>query len=241
MDVTLHAVPQLRDVVREQLRIVTLSLRREAIVACAFLLGITAIMSVQAIQGEAHTWFDSNDDSFAIAVIAFLFPFAVWRSEKRFGASFLWTLPVDRQQLAFAKVFAGWVWLATAWLAYTTPFLIVAYAANVEEGQRLSYVSFIALTAMYLIGSAIALAFRRPLRWLFGAAALALLVGNVSQLLEKGPYSLDPLLNATARRVTDAWSAGGSLAWAITTLIWLGAGFLALWLAVSRHRETRRR
>jgi hypothetical protein len=29
----------------------------------------------------------------------------------RFGASFLWTLPVDRWRHALAKVFAGWVWL----------------------------------------------------------------------------------------------------------------------------------
>jgi hypothetical protein len=38
-------------------------------------------------------------------------PIVVWRGEERFGASFLWTLPVDRWRHALAKVFAGWVWL----------------------------------------------------------------------------------------------------------------------------------
>jgi hypothetical protein len=44
-------------------------------------------------------------------LVGLLLPIAVWRGEERFGASFLWMLPVDRRQHALAKVFAGWVWL----------------------------------------------------------------------------------------------------------------------------------
>jgi len=44
-------------------------------------------------------------------IVGLLLPIGVWRGEERFGASFLWTLPVDRWRHALAKVFAGWVWL----------------------------------------------------------------------------------------------------------------------------------
>jgi hypothetical protein len=44
-------------------------------------------------------------------IVGLLLPIGVWRGEEQFGASFLWTLPVDRRRHALAKVFAGWVWL----------------------------------------------------------------------------------------------------------------------------------
>jgi hypothetical protein len=44
-------------------------------------------------------------------LVGLLLPIVVWRGEHRFGAGFLWTLPVDRRRHALAKVFAGWVWL----------------------------------------------------------------------------------------------------------------------------------
>jgi hypothetical protein len=48
------------------------------------------------------------------ALLALVFPIAVWRGEDRFGPGFLWTFPVDRRRHALTKVFAGWIWLMSA-------------------------------------------------------------------------------------------------------------------------------
>lgn len=72
------------------------------------------------------------------------------------------------------------------------------------------------------------------------------------QLLVEGRNGLDALLTArtgtlstTARLTTGerilVWRAVPDLAdWRTATLLWTGAGVLALWLAASRHREQRR-
>ncbi len=66
-----------------------------------------------------------------------------------------------------------------------------------------------------------------------------------------GPYGLDALITAgleslgTSAKLTtgeriQAWLGVPNLArWGIATLIWTGAGILALWAAASRHRERR--
>jgi hypothetical protein len=71
-------------------------------------------------------------------------------------------------------------------------------------------------------------------------------------LLFDGRYGLDALLtarieslSATATLTTGApvrvWSAVPEFAdWRTATLLWTGAGLLALWAAASRHRERRR-
>jgi len=72
------------------------------------------------------------------------------------------------------------------------------------------------------------------------------------RLLTEGRYGVDALLTArtatldtratlTTGESVAAWSGVPDLAdWRAATLLWTGAGLLALWAAASRHRERRR-
>jgi hypothetical protein len=76
--------------------------------------------------------------------------------------------------------------------------------------------------------------------------------GRLLRLLLAGRYGLDALLTARIEMLSDpailtngertiVWSAVPDLAdWRTATLLWTGAGLLALWAAASRHRERRR-
>lgn len=238
-ELSLHPTPRQRDVVREQIRIVGLGVRREALVAAIVLGIVTLLILIDISRGNAASWFDSDDWS-PIAFFSFLFPFAVWRREKRFGPAFLWTLPVDRSRLALAKVFAGWVWLMIA-LAFVVVWqLTLAALAGVPDAETVSFFAFAGVTAMYLLGSALVLGLRHPLRWLLGTFGVFFLLGTLNEALG------DTLLSSRAftSALNDMTSAWGSLPhlvqWATATFLWLGAGLAALWAAVRRHRERRR-
>jgi hypothetical protein len=132
-------------------------------------------------------------------ILGLLLPILVWRGEERFGASFLWTLPVDRRRHALAKVFAGWVWLMGGVALFVLWSLAVTLFSGgnilAEETLRvlrslqlpgaldpaavetvrwtpeplLWLAPFTSATAMYLFASALGLATRHPLRWIVGS------------------------------------------------------------------------
>jgi len=260
-DVTLHATPRERDVMREQVRFIALALRRETLVLAVVLALVTIRIVFAIVRHCAASWFD-GDPSLAITIASFLFPFAVWRGQKRFGPAFLWTLPVDRGRLALARVFAGWVWLMAALV------VVAAWRWGLALVAGLSPImfTFAGATAMYLFGSAWILGLRHPLRWLIGATGGFLLLGNLVEALGRtpsgewrivtwssalrwavyGPYGLRTLLSShgifhAAENAAATWrTLPGFAQWITTTLSWLGAGLLALWLATLRHRERRR-
>jgi len=123
---------------------------------------------------------------------------------------------------------------------------------------------FTSATATYLLGSALGLATRHPLRWILGGvialyfvtgvgdSANAVCLGSVFDSLFEGPYGLDTLLTArtTFLSIEATLSNGDRVAvwralpdvgrWATATLLWTGAGLVTLWAAASRHREGRR-
>lgn len=270
---TLHPTPRGRDVVREQVRIVGLGLRREALVAALVLAVVTLAIASGIVRGGGGIQLDS-DASAPIGVAAFLLPFAVWRGERRFGPAFLWTLPVDRRRLALAKVLGGWVWLMAAlavflaWLAALA--LLSAATAQPPTAVPPSLrwlLPFTGATAMYLLGSALVLGLRHPLRWLLGTSGVFFLLAALSEALGRtasgelrivawsgvlrwavyGPYGLHTLLSSsgffsTAENAAAAWRTLPYPAqWAASTFLWLGAGLAALWAAASRHGERRRR
>jgi len=238
---TLHPAPRGRDVVREQVRIVGLSLRREALGFAVVLAIVTFVIAIDIVRGNAESWFDS-DEWAPIALASFVFPFAVWWRERRFGPAFLWTLPVDRRRLALAKVFAGWVWLMTAVAVVVVWQLALALLARVPDAETVSPVAVMGATAMYLLGSALVLGLRHPLRWLIGTVAVLFSLPFLNEALGLGPDGrLEELLSSSgvfsaARDVVTFWLDLPRLAqWAI----WIGAGLAALWAAVSRHGERR--
>jgi len=262
-EVTLHPTPRWRDVVLEQIKIVGLSLRREALVAAVVLAVATVVIVGELARGGPG--FDSND-SFPTGLFSFFFPFAVWSREQRFGPAFLWTLPADRRRLALTKVFAGWVWMMAALAVFVLWLFALAILAHVSPLQAFLRVPFTATIAMYLFGSALVLGLRHPGRWLFGIAGVFFCLTTLTGLLGRtengewrivawssvlrwlvyGPYGVRTLLSSSGffSAVEHAAAVGQTLPdpaqWAITTVLWLGAGLAALWAAASRHRERRR-
>lgn len=241
---TLHATPRWRDVVLEQIRIVGLSLGPAALVFAA-VLGIGTVLIVGEIIG-GNPGFDS-DETLPTALIAFLYPFAVWRNEKRFGPAFLWTFPMERRLLALARVFAGLVWLIAAMAFFVLWLLALGLLDGASPEQTVARIPFIATIAMYLFGSAVVLGLRHPLRWLLGAAGVLFLIGMLGDAISQPDDSewqyvpgAGAFLSVTGR-VRAAWlSLPESAQWATSTFLWVAAGSAALWAAASRHRERRR-
>lgn len=242
-EVTLHPAPRWRDVFVEQVRIVGLSLRPVLLVVAIVLTILTFLIGVDLLGGGVG--FDSSE-TFPTPLISFLFPFAIWLHEKPFGSSFLWVFPVDRRRLALAKVCAGVVWLTLTLALFATWLLALGALARVGPAGTIMRIPFIATFATYLFGSALLLGLRHPLKWIFGAASLVLLVGGVSQLLET-LYGVNTLLGSSSllsstERFHSVWrSLPAPGQWALSTFLSLGAGLAALFAAASRHRERRRR
>lgn len=230
---TLHSTPRGRDVVLEQIRIVGLGLRVFTLVTAVVLSIITVLIVIDIVGGNAASWFDT-DEWFPLAFIAFLFPFAVWRGERRFGPGFLWTLPVDRRRLALAKVFAGWVWLMTALAVVVLWQLVLAAIAGVANPQIFRFVAVFGVTAAYLFGSALILGLRYPLRWLLGAVALFVLIGALNDAIERRDRTADTWLNSRVVGVAI------ERATPFMHLLSLPVAAAVLWIAVSRHAERRR-
>jgi hypothetical protein len=243
---TLHPTPRWRDVVLEQVRIAGLSLRPVALVFAIVLGAGTLVIGSEILGGGPG--FDSRE-TFPTALVAFLFPFAVWRGDPRFGPAFLWTLPVDRRRLALAKVFAGGVWLMAALAVFASWLLTLAYLSRVTPAAHiLARIPYTATLAAYLFGSALVLGLRHPLRWLSGAAGVLFVMGTLSDALSQPDdreWQYVPGAGAffsAVERAGAVWQTlPDPLRWSITTFLWLGAGLAALWIAASRHRERRRR
>ena len=235
VETTLHPTPRWRDVLLEQIRVLGFALRWETLAFAAFL-GIGTFVILADIPG-GRSGFDSTE-TFHTPLVAFLFPFAVWKGEARFGAAFLWTLPVERRRLALAKVFAGWVWLMAA--------LLIVVLWMLSLGQIVVRIPWTSTVAAYLLGSALVVGFRQPIRWLIGGAGVLFLLGQLSEAFDSGPSALDIFMdNSGLMDVIDnaaaTWGASPALArWAITTFLSLGPGLVALWAAASRHKETRK-
>ncbi len=135
--------------------------------------------------------------SFAV-LAALLLPLVVWKGERRFGDTPLWSLPVDHRRHALLKVAAGWVWLlailgaALVWVTLTV--LASGGALGVDEVRLLILdpvgatagtpgatesvrwttpwwewaLPFTSATAAYLLASTLMLATARPLFWAAG-------------------------------------------------------------------------
>jgi hypothetical protein len=136
---TYHSGPRPSDVLAAQIRAVGLALRGPALIATA-LVALTTLLITTQVMGAGEV-IDFHPERHALpGLLGLLFPIGVWMGEERFGAGFLWALPVDRRRHALARVFAGWVWLmgAVALLALWLLALALFSGGNVlaEETRR---------------------------------------------------------------------------------------------------------
>ena len=121
----LHPMPRLSHVLREQVRAVALSLRWLALIALILLSIGSALAIAEYITGGGPVDF-APELSMLPGMVGFLFPIGVWKGERRFGISFLWTLPVERRRHALVKVAAGWVCLMATVLFFVVWILLLA-------------------------------------------------------------------------------------------------------------------
>jgi hypothetical protein len=107
---TFHPTPRTRDVLLAQIRAVPLTPSGSVLVTMAVVALATLFITIESLKtGEAIAFHPEHQ--MLPGIVGLLLPILVWRGEQTFGASFLWTLPVDRWRHALAKAFAGWVWL----------------------------------------------------------------------------------------------------------------------------------
>lgn len=294
-------LPPTRIVLMEHVRATGQGLRVVALTGVALVALLTLWIALQGVTRDVNVTLNAWPTQIP-GIIGALLPVAVWARDERFGPGFLWTLPVDRRQHALTKVLAGWVWLMASvalfvlWLwaltfavggrllpdtLHVATFDLAAAGAidpaalrtvRWNPGVLIWAVPFTAATACYLLGSALALGSRYPLRWVIGAVITYVLLSvasgtagtqldvdwlanapeRVLRPLILGRYGLDALLTARLESLGEhmtlttgerlmVWMEAPTLAdWARATLLWTGAGLLALWAAASRHRERRR-
>ncbi len=209
MPATVDRMPALKAVWIEQLRAVGVAIRREVgLAGVVLVLGSLAVVAVarmpvlQAMLGAEAGVLVFNPEEppwgFFAVLVALLFPLVVWKGERRFGDTPLWSLPVDHRRHALLKVAAGWVWLlgvlGVALLWVTLAVLASGGVLGVDE-VRLLIVDparaaagapgatepvnwttpwwewarpFTSATAAYLLASTLVLATARPLFWAAG-------------------------------------------------------------------------
>lgn len=197
-ETVLHPTPAFGTVLSEQLRVVGLAVRREALALAAVVCLISLLILVDAGQdGGAVTALPMP--AITMIVLGALAPFAVWKGERVFAGAHLWTLPVEGRRHALTKVAAGGVWLLAAVAGLHLWLLVLALATGGSFGADETRMMmgpggvsdltpvrwttppwewaapFTVAFTCYLIGSAFMLGVKHPLLW--GTAAVASFFG----------------------------------------------------------------
>ena len=226
-DSTAGRMPAMKAVWIEQLRVVGLAIRREGTFAALVLalgsvavIAISRIPALQAIVNEEAGEFVFNPGEppwvFLGVLAALLLPLVVWKGERRFGDTPLWSMPVDHQRHALLKVAAGWAWLmailgaALVWVTLTV--LASGGTVGVDEIRLLVLdpagaiagtpgavesvnwttpwwewaLPFTSATAAYLLASTLILATARPLFWAAGVWVAGMLVLGAADIRDIG-------------------------------------------------------
>lgn len=238
MTLNIHEPPAALAIFQLQVRRIGRSLRPEQI-GLAAILGAVAILAVFLTMLGDPTLDYPSELTVLIPVGAFLLPFRLWRGERLFDGADLWLLPVERQKHALIRVAAGAVWTVAFIAVVVLTFNLMALAAGSPTIGTSAWQWFVPLGAglvAYLVGSALVLAVRHPLRWsagliaaslLFSALLLRALIEPLVQAVVDGGLGLDRIVTGS----------GSSAARAVALLFWLGLGLTAVALASLRHRE----
>ncbi|MXX56191.1 MAG: hypothetical protein F4106_12015 [Gemmatimonadetes bacterium] len=271
-DSTIGRIPAMKAVWMEQLRVVGLAIRREAgLAALVVALGSVAVIGIsrlpvlQAIFNEdmQRLVFDPAESPwmFIPVLAALLLPIVVWKGERRFGDTPLWSMPVDHRRHILLKVTAGWVWLMAilaaflAWATLTT--MVSGGALGVDEVRLLLLdaagasagapdamepvnwttpwwqwvLPFTSASAAYLLASTLVLATARPLFWAAGLWVAGAVVLGIGEIWDIG----------WMQRTTEfvAWYIGGeSFARGVQLptgreVVWTLLPTVQMWMALS--------
>ena len=241
-DATVKRTPEFGAVWSEQLHITGLCLRREAVLAvtalglfCLVGVALARVPALSALIGDelANVVLDPGDPGPGLVGVftALLFPLLVWKGERPWGDTPIWSFPVDHRRHALTKVAAGWVWLM-ALLGGALLCLVLAVAAGggtlgVDEVRQLILddtgffageagatrevawttpwwewvLPFTSATAAYMLASALILATPHPFRW-----AAAIYVLSLLPMLAVELFELHSLQRGAE---TFAWFIGG--------------------------------
>jgi hypothetical protein len=293
MQAALQQAPRLRNVLLEHVRVLGFALRKPAVVAAALIgMATIAVIADMPRQGGAMNFQPERHMlPVLLAVVfpilvwrgedlfgsAFLWTVPVDRRQHaltRVVAGWMWLMGAVALfvlWLLALTLVSGGSFLAeeTIRVLSSVPATGAVVDAGAVQSVRLTaqpllwLTPFTAATGAYLMGSALALGLRHPLRWIVGLALgfqLFVIAGDAvntplpRRLLEAlyaGPYGIDTLLSGRTQSA-GAWVAlsNGELVhvwrdlphlgqWAAGTLLWIGAGLVLLLLAASRHRELR--
>ena len=225
-DSTVERTPAFAAVWREQLRIAGLSIRREAVIA-ATLLGLFCVVAVVVARvpalsrliddgSLANFRLDPAEPGFGLwgVCAALLLPLLVWKGERPFGDTPIWSLPVDHRRHALTKVAAGWVWLMVflggALLCVVLAVVAGGGALGVDEVRQVItdgagffdgaagatrgvawttpwwewVLPFTSATAAYMLASALLLATAYPFRWAVALWVLGVVPVGVTEFFE---------------------------------------------------------
>jgi hypothetical protein len=224
----LHPLPRRGAVLREQLRTVGLSLRREAVLVGGGMGALSAwILAVNA-QSPSSTIALAPNAMVPAVLVALFAALAVWKAEDPARRGYHWSMPVDHAGHALSKALSGWVWLMAAVSAYMGWLGVMALATGGDIGVERLWgehgrefhavaawrwlVPFVAATILYLFGTALALASRHPWRWLGGAAVGYVFLLAWTAALNGGGTPLHDGIEA-------AWGGRYGLRTAITGLV----------------------
>jgi len=251
--ISLHPVPRLGDVVREQIRAVELGLRREALFFLA-LLGTIAAFGISVAVREAGRTNHAVSlygpgAAIPIALVGLLIPLGVWRDEGPARRAYHWAMPVARVPHAIARVGAGWIWLA-AGVAIYVPYVagLSALMNSITGAPQMQSaipawhwaVPFTAGTVGYLFGSAAVIGSDHPIRWIGGLwIALLAIIGFLE------PFGMSGVRRALVSIFSGDYGMGAVVAggtkgmgpWLIATLLWSVVGAAILCVAMYRRAD----
>jgi len=212
---------------------------RPELIGLALILSPTALMALGLLMSRDAALDYPQELNFLLPVGAFLLPFRLWSKERLFDRGDFHLMPVERRKHILIRVCAGAVWALGLAAAVVLLFNLLALAAGsptIGTGVWQWLVPLGSVATAYLLGSALVVALRHPLRWSAGLAlAFVLLTAfdlvafprPMTQALVSGDLGLEPVLTGGA----------SSAAWAVALLFWFGLGLTALALASLRHRE----
>ena len=222
---TFHSAPRTRDVLLAQIRAVGLAPRGPALAAMAVVALATLLITIESLNTGAVIAFHPEHQMLP-GIVGLLLPIGVWRGEEPFGASFLWTLPVDRWRHALAKVFAGWVWLmgGVALFVLWSLALTLLSGGNILAEETLRVLRSVSFSASRTLDPAAVETIRwtpEPLLWLapFTSASATYLLASALGLGTRHPLR---------------WIAGSVIGFYIVSGV--GDAANAVWLANALER-----